>query len=147
MGIRACPQCLAAALAAAGTGARSMLQVCLFDSMSETFFLSRMSSRSGDDLSGRNGTKIGPFFAPGEPLPALFELACFGCGATTADGTVMDDGAVVSVAVLGSGIGYCDGAAGFGSRPEVFVKGCTARGSKDAKTEDCDMVMGDGMRE
>lgn len=39
----------------------------------------------------------------------------------------------------GSGWGYCDGGVGFGRRPDELVKGCTASGSKDAKTE-CDMV-------
>ena len=41
------------------TGAASMPHGCLFASASETFFLRRMSSRSGDERSGRKGTKMG----------------------------------------------------------------------------------------
>ena len=50
---------LVLAATAAGTGAWSMLQVCFLDSASETFFLRRMSSRSGEERSGRKGTKTG----------------------------------------------------------------------------------------
>ena len=124
-------------MAFADTGAASILHVCLFDSASDTRFLSRMSSRSGDDRSGRNGTKMGPLL--GEPGPALDGLARLGCGATTADGTVVDG--AENVAGDGSGIGYCEGWTGFGSKPDVLVNGWTARGSKEASTEDLDMAV------
>jgi hypothetical protein len=119
-----------------------MLHVCLFANASETRFLSRMSSRSGEDLSGRNGTKIGPLACAPPPaaaaLPGPARLGCGACMAAVLDGR---GGAEASVAGEGSGIGYCEGAAGFGRRPEVLVNGWTARGSKDARTEDLDMVV------
>jgi hypothetical protein len=46
-------------LAETGTPARSMDQVCLLFITSCTRFLSRMSSRSGEERSGRKGTKMG----------------------------------------------------------------------------------------
>jgi len=42
-----------------GTRAWSILHVCLFANASETFFLRRISSRSGEERSGRKGTNIG----------------------------------------------------------------------------------------
>ena len=126
-----------AAATAAGTGAWSMLQVCFLASASETFFLSRMSSRSGEERSGRKGTKTG---ALAGLEPAFFAgLACLGCGACIAGAAAPDVG-VASVAADGSDLGYCDGGVGLGSSPEVLVKGWTARGSKDARTE-WDMVV------
>lgn len=53
----------------------SMLHVCLFVRTSETFFLRRMSSRSGEERSGRNGTKMGPF------VPRFVGDDRVGCGA------------------------------------------------------------------
>lgn len=94
-----------------------MLQVCLFDSASETFFLSRMSSRSGDERSGRNGTKTGAFVVV--PVAFFVGLACLGCGACIEDGAVL----VASEACDGSGIGYCDGGVGLGMSPDELVKG------------------------
>lgn len=115
-----------------GMGVWSMLQVCLFDITSETFLRSRMSSSSGDERSGRKGTKIGAFAVP----------ACdarWGFGEATGPwvGVV---GGVANDAGEGNDVGYCEGAAGLGSRPEEFVNGWTARGSKDARTE-CDMAV------
>lgn len=43
-----------------GKRAWSILQVCLLANASDTLFFKRISSRSGDERSGRKGTKMGP---------------------------------------------------------------------------------------
>ena len=86
-----------------------------------------MSSRSGEDLSGRKGTKMGCL------RWVLWGTLCFGVGACTKPESGADG--VASVAGDGRGWGYWDGGAGFGRRPDEFVKGWTARGSNDAKAE------------
>ena len=108
-----------------------MLQGCLFASASKIFFLSRISSSSGDDRSGRNGTNTGA--RAGWPARRCGDGA-LGWGACTRPG-VGDDEGVECVEEAGEGIacGYCEGGVGCGSRPELFVNGCTASGSKDER--------------
>ena len=101
---RQCAEVLVALLLAAkaaGTGAWSMLQVCLFDIALDTFFLSKMSSRSGEERSGRKGTNTGAL--AGLPLDFFVGLACLGCGACN-EPVVLVEGAA-RVAGDGSGIG------------------------------------------
>ena len=67
-----------------GAGARvtwSMPHCALPWKTSENFFLRRMSSRSGEPRSGRNGTKMG--FGPDECELVLAGKARFGWGACT----------------------------------------------------------------
>lgn len=115
-----------------------MLQVCLLASASATRFLSRISSRSGEERSGLKGTNMGareevPFLGLGD--------ASLGCGACTRPGVGVDAcDDMPGTAGEGCGCGYCDGAVGGGSSPDVFVKGCTARGSNDARTEVEDII-------
>ena len=109
-----------------------MLHDCLFVSTSETFFLRRISSRSGDERSGRNGTKIGP------RVPAWdFVLLDVGGDRDGRGARIGVDEEDVCALVLdvGIGSGYLDGAAGLGNRPESLVNGWVARGSKDESTE------------
>ena len=118
---------------ARGTGTWSIPHVALPWNASENFFLRRMSSRSGEDRSGRKGTKTGL----GADEPAFGGEARFGWGACM--------GAVVRM--MGPGVcaaleawGYCEGGAGLGRRPELLVNGWVARGSKEERTE-LDMAM------
>lgn len=124
-----------------GTFAWSMLQVCLFDNASDIFFLSSISSRSGDERSGRKGTKTG---ARAGRLDCLGGDATFGCGACTRPGVGDVDGDAMPFdragELEGIGCGYWDGGVGCGSRPEELVNGCTARGSKEASAEGDMMV-------
>lgn len=120
----------------------SMDQVFLLANTSETFFFSRMSSRSGDERSGRKGTKIGR-----GPLEVVLagEGAFRGRGAWIA--FAFDSGAAVASR---SGVGMCrgnwEGATGLGSRPELLVKGWVARGSNDANAVLVDIAVACGGR-
>lgn len=112
-----------------GTTLWSMLQDVLFANTSETFFLRRISSSSGDERSGRKGTNIGraPFVARDE--------ACFGWGECTlaSMGALGLEGSDLAADPV---CGYWDGAVGLGRRPELFVNGWVARGSNDENTEE-----------
>ena len=120
----------------------SMDQVFLFANTSETFFFSRMSSSSGDERSGRKGTKIGR-----GPLEVILALDLDGEGTFRGWGAwiafVLGTGTVAASARSGAGMGRgnCEGATGLGSRPELFVNGCVARGSNDVNAVWVDMVV------
>lgn len=103
---------------------------------STNFFLSRMSSSSGEERSGRKGTKMGL-------CPDDLGAARLGCGAWTGEVVRMMGPwpLFAGDALDGEWWGYCEGAAGFGRSPELFVKGWVARGSKDFSTE-LDMAAG-----
>ena len=118
------------------TGAASMPHGCLFASASETFFLRRMSSRSGEERSGRDGVKMG--FAPGAGFGR--GRPCCGVGALMwAAGAWAGERGVWSartaLAAAGMGRGNCEGAAGLGRRPELLVNGWVARGSNELSAE------------
>lgn len=125
----------------------SMDQVFLFANTSETFFFSRMSSSSGDERSGRKGTKIGR--GPLEVVRALDldgEGAFRGWGAWIAFALGAETVAASALSGAGMGCGNCEGATGLGSRPELFVKGCVARGSNDVNAVWVDIVVARGGR-
>lgn len=78
-----CPAVIDGAAFDNGTCAWSILHVSLFANASETFFFNKMSSSSGEERSGRKGTKMGRD-APGPDFDVrLFEVdeGSFGLGA------------------------------------------------------------------
>lgn len=106
-----------------------------------------MKIKSGDEASFRNGTKIGR-----EGTVDAGEVGCEagGLGDACDDGgnegkkvndSGEDDGveAALVEAVLGwyrgegNGVGYLEGCGSLGARPELLVKGWTAKGSKDSR--------------
>lgn len=119
--------------AATGGATWSMPQVALPWKASASFLRRRMSSRSGEERSGRKGTKIG--LGPDEDDFA--GAARLGWGACTGavERMMGPCGAWLALDDDGTGWGYCDGAAGLGRRPELFVNGWVASGSKEERTE------------
>ncbi len=105
---------------------------------SANFFLRRISSRSGEERSGRKGTKTG--LRPDEL--DLAGDARLGCGACKGVVVRMMGPGLGCAFDAGTACGNCEGAAGLGRRPELFVKGWVARGSKEESVEFGMVVVG-----
>ena len=125
-------------VAASGGATWSMPQGTLPWNASASFFLRRISSSSGEERSGRKGTKMG-LWPDGPDFAGDGRL---GWGAYTGVVARMMGPCVpwLVFADAGTGCANCEGAAGLGRTAELLVKGWVASGSKEERTE-LDMVV------